>query len=61
VSAVLLDARCKKPIARIHALADDRGQELSFFRFLDRRPLGDCEMLMASDGSPAKPLLDAVC
>jgi len=32
VGAALLDAMCQKPTTCIHALADDRNQELTFGR-----------------------------
>jgi len=45
VGAKLLDAMCQKPTTCIHALADDRNQELAFGRFLDHSSVSYGEML----------------
>jgi hypothetical protein len=45
VGAKLLDAMCQKPTTCIHALADDRNQELAFGRFLDHSSVSYSEML----------------
>ena len=45
VGANLLDAMCQKPTTCIHALADDRNQELTFGRFLDHSSVSYGEML----------------
>jgi hypothetical protein len=45
VGAKLLDAMCQKPTTCIHALADDRNQELTFGRFLDHSSVSYSEML----------------
>ena len=48
VGAKLLDAMCQKPTTCIHALADDRNQELAFGRFLDHGSVSFAEMLTAT-------------
>src|ERR1700712_5713644 len=48
VGAKLLDAMCQKPTTCIHALADDRKQELAFGRFLDHSSVSYGEMLTTS-------------
>ncbi|MDT5010714.1 MAG: hypothetical protein QOH57_2331 [Mycobacterium sp.] len=48
VGAKLLDAMCQKPTTCIHALADDRNQELAFGRFLDHSSVSYGEMLTTS-------------
>lgn len=45
VGAALLDAMCQKPSTCIHALANDRNQELAFGRFLDHSSVSYGEML----------------
>ena len=45
VGADLLDAMCQNPTTCIHALADDRNQELAFGRFLDHSSVSYSEML----------------
>jgi len=48
VGADLLDAMCQKPTTCIHALANDRNQELTFGRFLDHSSVSYGEMLTAT-------------
>jgi hypothetical protein len=48
VGAKLLEAMCQKPTTCIHALADDRNQELTFGRFLDHSSVSHGEMLIAT-------------
>src|SRR5271166_2929508 len=48
VGADLLDAMCQNPTTCIHALADDRNQELAFGRFLDHSSVSYSEMLTAT-------------
>lgn len=43
--ADLLEAMCQNPTTCIHALADDRNQELTFGRFLDHSSVSYSEML----------------
>jgi hypothetical protein len=45
VGADLLEAMCRHPTTCIHALADDRNQELTFGRFLDHSSVSYSEML----------------
>jgi hypothetical protein len=46
---------CQKPTTCIHALADDRNQEVAFGRFLDHSSVSYAEMLTTTERSPASP------
>ena len=48
VGAGLLDAMCQKPTTCVHALANNRNQELSFGRFLDHSSVSYSEMLITA-------------
>jgi hypothetical protein len=48
VGADLLDAMCQKPTTCVHALANNRNQELSFGRFLDHSSVSYSEMLITA-------------
>jgi hypothetical protein len=53
VGADLLEAMCQNPTTCIHALADDRNQELTFGRFLDHSSVSYSEMLTATSVLPS--------
>jgi hypothetical protein len=61
VGAKMLDAMCQKPTTCIHALAEDRNQELTFGRFLDHSSVSYGEMLTTAGRSPASARQGATC
>jgi hypothetical protein len=52
---------CQKPTTCIHALADDRNQEVAFGRFLDHSSVSYAEMLTTTERSPASARWVATC